>query len=70
MTNLISAIKILTFFVIGQYRPITVEETEMGIVERAKSEGESIKRWYRKNVMPYDYKVLKRNDNGTAVGPA
>ena len=42
----------------------------MGIVERAKSEGESIKRWYRKNVMPYDYKVLKRNDDGIAVGPA
>ncbi|MEK7143980.1 MAG: hypothetical protein AAB820_01470 [Patescibacteria group bacterium] len=42
----------------------------MGIVERVKIEGRGIKRWYRKNVMPYDYKVLKRNDNGTAVGPA
>ncbi|MEK7568295.1 MAG: hypothetical protein AAB498_01545 [Patescibacteria group bacterium] len=41
----------------------------MGIVERVKIEGRGIKRWYRKNLVPYNYRFLRRSDGGTPIGP-
>ncbi len=41
----------------------------MGIIERAKIEGRGIKRWYRKNIVPYNYRFLRRSDGGTSIGP-